>query len=167
MSRIRIAHLASAVATVGLFALISRLAAFPILDTLWLADSEQIYTTLGALSRSQLQDYRRMLAVDFVYVIAYAVVLSLTIRYLAWERAGRLWLYRIGAGAAVTAAVFDYVENSVILLIINAMPERIATAAALGAVTSAKWILVLCAVAVLLVSAVSALITLINAAKAG
>ena len=136
MSKIRIAHLASAVATVVLFALMSRLAAFPILDTLWFADSEQIYTTLGALSRSQLQDYRRMLAVDFFYAIAYAVLLSLTIRYLAWERAGRLLLYRLGAGAAVTAAVLDYFENSVILLIINAMPERIVPAAALGTITT-------------------------------
>lgn len=158
MSGMRRAHLGFAVATVLLFVIISLLANFEILDTQWRADSEQVYLTLNALDEAQQQSYRSMLAVDFLYAIAYAGFLILSIRYFAWERWGRLRVYQAGATAASMAAFLDYIENAGILVIMNSMPERIAFAGILGTVTMLKWILVACSVGVLLVALLATLL---------
>lgn len=70
---------------------------------------------------AQLQAYRRMPAVDFLYALAYAGFLVLSIRFFAWEKMRRFRLYYTGAIAAAAAAFFDYVENTLVLVIIDSM----------------------------------------------
>ncbi|TVR91968.1 MAG: hypothetical protein EA428_04575 [Spirochaetaceae bacterium] len=156
MTRIRRAHLGLAVATVALYLLVSNLADFPILDTEWYADATRVYLILGELSSTQLQLYRTMLAVDFMYAIAYAGFLALSVRYFALEKLNRPRLYQVGAIAAVFAAFFDYIENVFILVVINSLPDRLAIADSLGVVTTAKWVAVGLSLAVLLLAALLA-----------
>ncbi len=156
MTRIRRAHMGLAVATSGLYLLVSNLADFPILDTEWYADATRVYLILGELSSTQLQLYRTMLAVDFMYAIAYAGFLVLSVRYFALEKLNRPRLYQAGAIAAVLAAFFDYIENVFVLVIINNLPDRLAVADLLGMVTSMKWVAVGLSCAVLLLAALLA-----------
>lgn len=158
MTRIRRAHLGFGIATLLLFTIISLIASFEILDTQWRADLDQVYLTLNALDEAELRSYRVMLAIDFLYAIAYAGFLILSIRYFAWEKRAWLRVYHLGAVAAALAALFDYIENIGILVIINSMPERIAFADILGSVTMLKWIAVGVSAGVLVLSALSTLV---------
>jgi len=159
MTRVRRAHLGLAAATVVLFLLVSNLADFRILDTEWYANASGVYLILGELSYEQRQSYRTMLAVDFMYVIAYAGFLVLSVRYFALEKLKRPRLYQTGAVAAVLAGFFDYVENALILVILNNLPDRLAIAEILGIVSSMKWVAVGLSGAILLVAALLAGIT--------
>ena len=153
MTRGRRAHIGLAVATVVLYLLVSNLADFPILDTEWFADASRVYLILGELSSAQLQRYRTMLAVDFMFAIAYPGFLVLTVRYFAFEKLSRPRLYQAGAIAAVLAGFLDYIENVFILVIMNNLPDRLALAGILGIVTSLKWVAVGLSVAVLILAA--------------
>lgn len=153
MTRARRAHIGLAVATAILYLLVSNLAGFRILDTEWFANADRVYLVLGELSYEQRQSYRTMLAVDFMYVIAYTGFLVLSVRYFAVRKLNRPRLFMVGAVAALLAGFSDYVENILVLVIMNNLPERLAIAEVLGGVTSFKWIAAGVSIAVILVSA--------------
>jgi hypothetical protein len=167
MKRVRRAHIGLFVATVVLYLLVSNLADFRILDTEWFADAGRVYLILGELSYGQMQSYRTMLAVDFMYAIAYTGFLVLSVRFFALERLNRPRLYQAGAVAAVLAGFFDYIENVFILVILNNLPDRLAIAESLGIVSSIKWGAVGLCGAVLFLSALLASIARLRHSPTG
>lgn len=153
MTRARRAHIGLAVAAGILYLLVSNLAEFRILDTEWFANADRVYLVLGELSYEQRQSYRTMLAVDFMYVIAYTGFLVLSVRYFAVSKLNRPRLFMAGAVPALLAGFSDYVENILVLVIMNNLPERLAVAEVLGSITSFKWVAVGVSIAVMFLSA--------------
>lgn len=151
MTRRTILVLSFLAVTVLLFAAMSALTAFPLLDTMWRASAGEIHRAVSALTASQVRSYRIMLLLDFVYPIAYTGLLVVLFRLPGRGPRGTVLLRRAGIGAAVVAGLSDYVENAMILTLLAARPEESAAARVLGGVTTVKWIAAGTAVAVLVV----------------
>lgn len=129
----------SALATVLLFASLMIIAPFPILDTQPGLSVAEVYELLGALTDSQLARYRIMLIVDFLFPLAYAAFLIIALRSIARRKPVTMWFCRIGVFAAIIAAVLDYAENTLILIVLQSLPATVSAAAALGRITIFKW----------------------------
>ena len=143
-----------AFATAALFAAMLLVAPFPILDTQPGLTADSVYRSLGQLSASQLSRYRVMLALDVLFPLAYAGFLVTACQAIAKRKPRLGVLCRIGGAAAIAAALIDYVENSFIIIILQAFPEPVFAAGLVGFVTSVKWSVVGVAVLVCVVALV-------------
>jgi hypothetical protein len=131
-----------AAATLLLFTAMNVLTDFPLLDTMWRPSTDEIHRAVAELNDSQIRAYRIMLAVDFLYALAYTGLLVLLFRYYGSNQRFRSALHRTGIAAALSAGVLDYLENGLILAILAARPEESPVAVVLAAVTTLKWIAV-------------------------
>jgi hypothetical protein len=114
-----------------LFATISRIADFPILDTLWLASPDQVELLLEDLSTTQRGAYRVMLRIDYLYAGAYTAFLVTAIALSATPRASgtgvpsaatsrlRSRITRVGLTAAILTGTLDVIENSLALALLS------------------------------------------------
>jgi hypothetical protein len=134
-----------------LFAVMTALTDFPLVDTMFRASANEIHRAVSALSPTQIRAYRMMLVVDFFYAIAYTGLLIFLFRSFKTNQRFCGAIRRAGIAAAGTAGLADYLENALILAVLHALPEKSAAARALGTVTTVKWIAVATAVAVILV----------------
>lgn len=144
----------SSAATVILFAAMSALTDFPLLDTMWHASAEEIHRAVSSLTAAQIRAYYTMLVVDFCYAIAYTILLILLFRSFRSNRGFCRVLRRAGMVATATAGLSDYLENGLILTVLSALPAESRGAAVLGPVTTLKWLAVITAVALLAVMSV-------------
>jgi hypothetical protein len=152
MSPARKLHLASLAATLALFALMSALASFPIIDSSWRMSFEEVYALLDGLGAHQLQLYRIMLVVDFAAGAAYVALLVLTMRWLFLERLRARTAYLTLAAIPLAAGLFDWLENATILFVAGSLPERVAVAGLVGHLTSAKWAMLMSSGGIILVA---------------
>lgn len=129
-------------ATLLLFAAMTSLADFPLLDTMWHASADEIHRTVSNLTAEQVRAYRLVLVVDFFYAIAYTGLLVLLFRSFGSNRGFCDVLRRVGIAATATAGLSDYLENGMVLAVLSALPGESPLARALGTVTTAKWIAV-------------------------
>lgn len=141
----------SSAATLLLFAAMSVLTDFPLLDTMWGASAEESYRAVTSLTAAQIRAYRAMLVVDFGYAIAYTVLLILLFRSFRSNRGFCRVLRRAGIAATGTAGLSDYLENGLILTVLSAAPSQSRAAGVLGPVTTLKWLAVITAVGFLVV----------------
>lgn len=140
-----------AAATLLLFTVMSALTDFPLLDTMWRPSAEEIHLAVSTLTDGQIRSYRIMLAVDFLYALAYTGLLVLLFRYYGSNQRLPSVLHRAGIAAALAAGIMDYMENGMILALLAARPEESPLAHILGVVTALKWIAVAGAVVLFLV----------------
>ncbi len=140
-----------AAATLLLFTAMNALTDFPLLDTMWRPSANEIHHAVSALTDGQIRAYRIMLAVDFLYAVAYTGFLVLLFRYYRSNQRFRSVLYRSGIAATLSAGALDYLENGLILAILAARPEESPLASLLGVVTTLKWIAVAVAVVLIVV----------------
>lgn len=145
-------------ATLLCFAVMSALANFPLLDTMWRASADDINRAVSALTAEQIRAYRSMLVVDFFYAIAYTGLLVLAFRSFRSNRGFWRVLRRAGIAATATAGLSDYLENGLILAVLAALPGKSRVAVVLGTVTTLKWIAVAAAVGLLGVVSVEAIL---------
>lgn len=128
--------------TVLLFAIISALTDFPLLDTMWRPTTDEIHSAVSDLTDRQIAAYRTMLAVDFLYAAGYTGLMVMLFRYFGSNQRFRGVFRRVGIAAAGAAGLSDYVENGLILAVLAALPQESPVAPILGAVTTLKWIAV-------------------------
>jgi hypothetical protein len=146
-----------------LFATISRIADFPILDTLWLASPDQVELLLEDLSTTQRGAYRVMLRIDYLYAGAYTAFLVTAIALSATPRASgtgvpsaatsrlRSRITRVGLTAAILTGTLDVIENSLALALLSGFSAASSLPGAIGPVTSAKWLAASASAGVLLI----------------
>jgi len=118
---------------------------------MWRPAADEIHRTVSALTDGQIRAYRIMLAMDFLYAVAYTGLLILLFRYYGSNQGFRSVINRSGIVAAGTAGVLDYLENGLVLAILAARPEESSLAAVLGVVTTLKWIAVAGAVGIFVI----------------
>jgi len=139
----------------ALFAVISALANFPILDTMFGATSQEAFQVASALTARQIDRYRSMVFVDFFYAVAYTALFVSVLRLFRLFRPWAMVLRKIGAITAVRAGIFDWVENSAILLVLSALPEKSWVIGILGPATTVKWTAVAVTVVIIAVLAIT------------
>lgn len=103
-----------------------------------------------------------MPAVDFPYAAAYT---SLLVSIFLVFRSNRRFtgaLSRAGIAASALAGLSDYLENTLILLVLSALPQESQTAPVLGAITTLKWIAVATALLVLVVRGMVSLASVVS-----
>lgn len=149
--------------SVLLFGAISRIADFPILDTLWWASAETVRETLSNLSPARHAAYRLMLVIDYLYAGAYTAFLVAAISLSRPKEASpvkhqvagasklRRLIFRTGVTGAVLTGTLDAIENSIALILLARLPQASPLAVAIGTVTSLKWVAAGTAGSVLLV----------------
>jgi hypothetical protein len=157
------ALLLAAGAAALLFVVITRLAAFPILDTLWWASPAAVRDVLESLTAAQRDAYRLMLLIDYFYAGAYTAFLVVALalartnepspaeeRTAGASKLHRL-IFRIGVSGAVLTGTLDAIENSMALILLARLPQTAPLEVAIGPVTSLKWVAAGTAGSVLLV----------------
>ncbi|MDA3950581.1 MAG: hypothetical protein PF508_15360 [Spirochaeta sp.] len=135
-----------------LFAVMSALTDFPLLDTMFRASADEIHRAVSALTAGQVRAYRTMLVVDFLYAIAYTGLLVLLFRSFKSNQRFCGAIRRTGVAAALAAGLADYFENALVLAVLAALPGESPLATVLGVATTVKWIAVATAVALLVVT---------------
>lgn len=136
------------IAAAVLFAAMTGPVDFPIPDTGLFLSAGDVYALLGGMSPAQTEIYVRMLRIDFAFALAYGVFLAVTVtlltRSIAMQARSSPWrpVLKLLPALPLAAAGLDLVENTMILTMIDSMPNRIAAAEYVGVVTTAKWGLV-------------------------
>jgi hypothetical protein len=154
---------ATGILAVLLFGAISRVADFPILDTLWWASPAAVRSVLESLSTGQRDAYRLMLLIDYLYAGAYATFLVVALdrsrpkdapsaeHQVAGASKLRRLIFRTGVSGAVLTGTLDAIENSMALILLARLPQTAPLEVAIGPVTSLKWVAAGTAGSVLLV----------------
>jgi len=135
-----------------LFAVMSALTDFPLVDTMFRASADEIHRAVSGLSAAQVRAYRMMLVVDFFYAIAYTGILVFLFRSFKTNQRVCGAIRRTGIAAALATGVADYLENALILALLGALPGESPVAAVLGVTTTVKWTAAATAVTLLVVT---------------
>lgn len=105
-----------------------------IADTKLWYSSEKVYALLESYTDDEKQQYRKgMIALDFIYPLVYGLLLLLLL-----QRTKAPVIFFL---FPLSAMLFDYLENSFILVMLTLLPQKLAILGSLsGIFTLTKWL---------------------------
>ncbi len=129
-----------AIGSIAISVAFGQLGGFPIPDSSFYANAQEIQAMHNALDTQQLQAYKSIRLLDLVYPLFYGLFFILAIYALAKRVCIRQWTYRALPFFPAIAMMADYKENILLMLALRVMPEINWAASLAGFCTSAKWV---------------------------
>lgn len=142
--------IASAAASVIIFAAILLLGDFPKIDTQFYVNETQAYEIIGSLTEKQISLYKTMLILDIAFPIAYSSCFFLLIRFFYIHKVNKKGIANKAAVFPIAAFIFDIGENICILRLINKFPKECFNANFVGYFSAIKWTSVALSIAFIL-----------------